>query len=92
MVSDGKLIYKPQNLEVIRKDDSASVCDAIADAYVSDEGLDKGQGILFQYLESKWLGIRRATVIKFSKSQTNYQINTAEGSHCLARHRHESTF
>lgn len=67
-----KLIYKPLNLEVIKKKDIPKL---LNDIYNNDKNIiGVGQNTFYKYIISKYFNITRDEIIEFLDKQINYQL------------------
>jgi hypothetical protein len=70
IINNNKLIYHPSNQEVVYKNDIENKIKEIYDEF----GLSSGINNLYEKISRRYIGITRAKVIEFLKSQTNYQL------------------
>jgi len=71
---NGKLFYKPLNLEVIPSDKPNEIKSKLEELYDKPEATGKGQNQFHQYVLQHYLGIRRKDVIAFLKTKPEYQL------------------
>lgn len=74
VVERGRLIYQPLHLEVIPSDDPAKIRTILEEIYRSPEAIGKGQNNFYNYVLTKYLGIKRGVITTFLKEKPEYQL------------------
>ena len=71
---NGKLFFKPLNLEVVPEDKTDEIRRVLEEVYSRPEAVGKGQNQFHQYVLQHYLGIRRKHIIPFLKTKPEYQL------------------
>jgi len=73
-IKNGKLFYKPLNLEVVPEDKPTEIRRILEEVYDRPETIGKGQNQFHNYVLQHYLGIRRKHIIPFLKTKPEYQL------------------
>lgn len=71
---NGKLFYKPLNLEVVPEDKPNEIRKVLDEVYERPQTIGKGQNQFHNYVLQHYLGIRRKHIIPFLKTKPEYQL------------------